>query len=474
MDISLFPPPKFSRIVARLLLLISLLLSACAKKEPSAESASSSAPEAPAAQAVKPLVILTWDEYFSEEVVAAFEAEHGIPVEFVTFANLDEMDGLLRSRPADFDLLVASGGTVADLIELGFLQPIDRERLPGFGNLDERFLGLHFDPGNDYSIPYMWGTTLIAYRSDKIEEPKQSWNSLWDDAYRGRLLMLDDGFDVYAAALLAEGRDLNSQDPSDLHAATGRLLDQVERLDARFVDVFEIRDQLLSGECWIGMTYSSDAAVLAEEEENIAYFIPEEGAPRWVDSFVIPRESDNREAAHRFLDYLCRPEVAAANSNELWCASANRAAREFLSAEIRDDPTLYLGDEVMARCRPEAQTSPERQLLINRGLKKVFDRVREKAEEPRLSLLIWEEYLVPEVIARFEREAGARVMVTEVENSEQLKQALSGRPGGIDVVVADEKSMGELIDLKLLMELNSEKDPAATGGIFPVQIGHGV
>lgn len=406
-----------------------------------------------------PLVILTWDEYFSPDIVEDFQKETGIPVEFVTFTNLDEMDALLRSRPADFDLLIASGGVVADLIELGFAQPIDHGKIEGIDNIDARFLDLHFDPKNQYSFPYMWGTTLIAYRSDKIENPETSWRSLWNNEYKDRVLMLDDGFDVYAAALVANGEDLNSQDQASIDRATDRLLEQVDSIGSRFVDIFEVREKLLSGECWISMTYSSDAAVLAEEEENIAYFIPDEGAPLWVDSFVIPRESTNQDAAHRFLEYFCRPKVAAANSNELWCASVNKKARPLISKEVLDDPTIYLSEEVLSRCRFDSQTSPERQLLVNQGLKRVFDRVRESERRTRVSLLIWEDYYDPEVIERFETENQCKVLITEVENTEQLKQELSGNPDGFDVVVADEVTLNDFLNLKQLREL----DPAMVG-----------
>lgn len=410
-----------------------------------------------------PLVILTWDEYFSPEVVAEFSKESGIPVEFVTFQNLDEMDALLRSRPGEFDLLVASGGVVADLIELKMLQPLRPEELGGVDHLDQRFLGQAFDPDNTFSLPYMWGTTLIAYRSDKIGEPAHSWSSLWNSEFRDHVLMLDDGFDVYAAALLSEGKDLNSADILELDRATQRLLDQAETLRARFVDIFEVRDKLLSGDCWISMTYSSDAAVLAEENENIAYFIPEEGAPLWLDSFVIPRESSNSKAAHRFLSYLCRPEVAAANSNELWCASANASAREFLSTEILEDPTLYLGDEVLGRCQFDKQTSPERQQRVNQGLRQVFDKVRKSSSATPLSVLTWSNYMDHEVIRSFESATNSRVHVTEIENSEQLRQEISARTGEYDVVIADEMTLARLQDLRLLAELREAEIDAAKG-----------
>jgi len=438
------------------------LFSAC-KQEGVSLAGATEARVDKAVEAGRSLKVLTYDEYFSEELILAFEKEKGIKVDFITFENLDEMEALLRSRPSEFDLVIADGGTLADLIELQLLQAIDRSRIPNFSNLDSRFLDLAFDRGNQYSVPYMWGTTLVAYRSDKIENPVTSWKALWDKTYRSRVLMVGDGFDSYAAALLAAGHDLNSSDEAAIASATEMLLSQVDELDARFVDIFHIRDQLLAGDCWISMTYSSDAAVLADEEENISYFIPEEGAPLWLDSFVVPRESRNTDAAYQFLDYFCRAEVAGANSNDLWCASANSAARPFLSKEILEDDTLYLSEEVMARCQFDKKSSPARQILLNQGLKQVFDRVREVGAKPELSLLIWEDYLSPSVIKGFSLESGSRVKITEIANTEQLKQALAARPDSFDIVVADEMTMKELMDLRLIGGLEKEKAGLGAG-----------
>ncbi len=334
---------------------------------------------APLVESAEPetLVLLTWDEYFSEDVVSAFEEEYGIDVQFEFFENLDEMEALLQSRPTYYDLALTSSGKAADMIALQLVQPIQRDLIPLFGNLDDRFLGLDGDPENTYTVPYMWGPTLIAYRTDKIENPENSWKSLWDERYRGHVLMIVEPFDTYSAALLALGHGINSQEPAELEEATMFLEEQVEKLNTRFVDIFEVRDKLLSGECWITMTYSSDAAVLADEEENISYFIPDEGASLWLDSFVIPRESSNVAAAHLFLNYFCRAKEAAENSNELWCASANREVRPFISEEILEDSTIYLSDEVLSRCEFEAQSSPDRLIRVNQGFKRLFDRVRE-------------------------------------------------------------------------------------------------
>ena len=436
---------------------LALPFSACENPDSAGIPQDSETEVAEGVSMVEPLVILTYDEYFSPSVISGFEKEQGVAVELVTFSNMEEMKALVASRPSDFDLVITDGGTLADLIDLRLLQPIDRTLLPRFDNLDRQFLNLKFDPENQYSIPYMWGTTLIAYRADKIPDLEKSWKALWDKRYSGRVLMVDDGFDIYAAALQAAGHSINSEETVQLEAATGMLLQQVEDLRSRFVDIYEIREKLLSGDCWISMSYSSDAAVLAEEEENIAYFIPEEGAPLWLDSFAIPRESRKTDIAHLFLDYLCQGEVAAANSNELFCASANRAAKPFLSKEILEDETLYLDPAILSRCHFDAQSNPARQLAVNQGLKRVNDRVREVGAKPRLSLLIWEEYLAPGVIECFEKECGATVIVTEVENSEQLKQALGSKPDAYDVVVADEKTLQELIETRFLSELASRE-----------------
>lgn len=323
------------------------------------------------------MTVLTWDEYFSLDQIKAFESEYGAQVNFVHFTNVDEMEELMRSRPSDFDLVLTTNGKVADLIATQLIQPIQKEQIPLAANLDGRFLNLGSDPENRFSVPYMWGPTLIAYRSDKIAEPAQSWASLWDDRYKGHVLLLDEPFDTYAAALMTLGHDINTQNPDELEEASQVLTQHVRDFDSRFVDIFEVRDRLLSGDCWITMTYSSDAAVLAEKEPNISYFVPEEGASLWLDCFVVPREAKNPQLAHEFLNFFCRPDVAAANSSELWCASANREAKPLVSKEVLDDPTIYLSEEVLARCQFERQSSPVRQMAVNQGFKRIFDQIRE-------------------------------------------------------------------------------------------------
>lgn len=346
------------------------ILASCSKSGVESRVESDSSATIEVVEAVR---ILTWAEYFNPDIVVGFEESSGLKVEFDYFENLDEMQAKLESRPDGYDLIVTDGGSLADLIELQMLQPIDRRLVPNLKNLDERYLNLTFDPENRFSVPYMWGSTLITYRSDLIPEPAHSWNSLWNEKYKGKVLMVDDQFDCYAVALMSLGYDLNSQDHEELVAATDKLVSLAEELDVEFVDIISIREKLLSGECWISVSYSSDAPVLAEENEAIKYFIPEEGAPLWVDSFVIPKESPNSDGAHKFLNFVADAEVAAENSNYLWCATVNREAKPFLSEEVLGEKTLYPDDETMARCKFDVQQSAARNLIVNRGMKQIYD-----------------------------------------------------------------------------------------------------
>ncbi len=318
------------------------------------------------------VVILTWEEYFSPDIVSLFEEETGISVEFRYFENLEEMRSLIESRPDEFDLIVADGSTLKSLIDLKLLHPLDRDLLDNFGNFDPKYLNLEFDPENRFTVPYMWGTTVIAYRNDLIPDPTRSWKILWDPRYKGRVSLLDDSYDTFAVSLLSLGYDANSDDADQLAEASRHLVDGAGKMNARFADIIEIRERLLAGDYWVSMAYSSDAAMLAEESADISYFIPDEGATLWLDSFGMPREAKNREQAHRFLNFLCRADIAAASSNYLWCATPNAAAKEFLEPEVLEDPVVYPDAATLERCSFLMQSGVERSQVVNNTMKLVY------------------------------------------------------------------------------------------------------
>ena len=332
-------------------------------------------------EAASELVILNWDDYLAPEVIEQFESETGISVRIETFESLGELAGKMQSAPDAYDLVVVDDVTLNELKEVRLLGEIDLEQIPNLENIDPQYLDLEFDPENRFSVPYLWGTTLIAYRADQVQDPKQSWNLLWDPALKGKVAMMDEKEDLYAASLLSLGHRLNSEDPKELDDALAHLVDQQEVVQPLYRTLGDVEDLLVSGKIWAACLYSGDAAMLAEEDDRIDYFIPEEGAPKWMDNLAIAREAKNREEAHQFINFISRGDVAAANSSYLWSATPNSAAVKHLDLELLDDTTVYPKEMVRAKCDFHAQPSQDRLNAINKGMKRLFDKARSEIAE---------------------------------------------------------------------------------------------
>lgn len=327
------------------------------------------------------LVILNWDDYLAPEVIAAFEEETGVRIRLETFESLGELQGKLQSEPDAYDLVVVDDVTLNELKEVQLLGEINHGMVPNLSNIDDKYLDLAFDPGNRYSVPYLWGTTLVAYRADKIEDPDQSWNLLWDPALEGKVAMMDEKEDLYAASLLSLGFRLNSEDPAELEAAFERLVEQRELVKPLYRTLGDVEDLLISGKVWVACLYSGDAAMLAEEDDRIDYFIPDEGAPKWMDNLAITKEARHPEEAHQFINFISRGDIAAQNAGYLWTATPNLAAESHMDEELRQDETVYPLAEVRAKCDFHAQPSPDRLAIINKGMKNLFDGARQEMAE---------------------------------------------------------------------------------------------
>jgi spermidine/putrescine-binding protein len=370
------PPP--AAIIRRTILALAGLALAwgCARRdEASAPPSAGGSPDG----APPRVCVLTWPDYFSDRACEDFTRETGVRIEWRHFENLGEMNALLRSQRDAFDVVVLDDMSLAEHIELKLLRPIDRASIPNFRHIDPRYRDASFDPGNAFSVPYMWGTTLVAYRKDQIADPGKSWRLLWDPALAGKVLMLNEKQDVYAAALHTLGLPPSSDDAGDLERATGLLLEQVDRAGANYADLETIKTKLQAGECWAAMMYSGDAALIASEDPQIGTFIPVEGAPLWLDSFAIPKEAPRTANAHRFIDFMTRPEIAAENANFLAYATANRAAIPMLDPDLRGDETVFPPPEVLARCQFIPKANEKRDALTNQGMKRLFDRIQQRA-----------------------------------------------------------------------------------------------
>jgi spermidine/putrescine transport system substrate-binding protein len=314
-------------------------LAGCAKREPATPGAPAAAGE---------LNIYVWSAYFPPEIIDAFSKQTGIKVRFDLYDSNEALLEKLQSGVADYDLVVPSDYMVRILIAEKLIQPLDKSKLANVANLDPRFLNQEFDPGNEYSLPYFWGTTGLGYNKQKLG-PVDSWKVLFDPKHKGRILMLDDMREAFGVALKSMGHSLNERDPKVL-AQAAELLEKQKALVATY-NSGDFANILAAGDVDLAHGYNGQIAeVVAAHPDQLAYVIPKEGATLWMDNVAIPAKARNVDNAHRFLNYLMEPAVNAQIVNTVRYASANVPARKLIRPEILNDAAIFPSDETLARC----------------------------------------------------------------------------------------------------------------------------
>jgi spermidine/putrescine transport system substrate-binding protein len=328
--------------------------------------------------------LITWEEYIAPEVIEAFTAKTGIALEIDSFDNAEELTAILRAYPHRYDIVILEDSSMIRFREMELIQPIDKSRLTGFDNLDPKFLDTNNDPQNGYSLPYLWGSTLVAYRNDKIEAPEPSFELLFDESLKGRVLMLDDMYETMSVGHLLEGRSINSHDEPSIRAAAERIKTGVRATDIRFVSDKAVREALGSGEAWAAHCYSGDAALVAEDHPEVSYFFPKEGAALWLDVMAVSSEAPNPENAYTFLDFMLDPEIAAMNANSLWYATPNLNAQPLLDEALVADEALIPPPSVLARCEFFAPSPPEANAVVSKLTREIRNQSSTRAETAAL------------------------------------------------------------------------------------------
>lgn len=312
------------------------------------------------------LNIYNWNDYIDEQTLKAFESETGIKVNYDLYDANETLDAKLRAGRSGYDLVVPSASPFLALqIPAGLYRKIDRARLSNYRNLDPEIMRQleRYDPGNQYAIPWMWGTTGIGYNSSRIlkimpDAPVYSLRILFDPAIVSRfkncgVVILDSATDVIPAALAYLGLDPDSKSTDDLAKAADVLM-KIRPFVRKWQSSEYIND-LANGDICLVFGYSGDikqAAKRAEEAGRgvtVEYAIPVEGALLWTDTWAIPADAANVENAHRFLDFVLRPEIAAANTNFIGYANAVPASLPKVDSRIKGDPTVYPPPEIRRR-----------------------------------------------------------------------------------------------------------------------------
>ena len=318
------------------------------------------------AQAEEVVHFYNWSDYIDEETLPSFEKETGTSVVYDVFDSNEVLEAKLLSGQSGFDLVVPTNDFLGKQIKAGAFMPLDRTALPNWSNLDPHMMKLleDVDPGNQYAVPYMWGTTGIGINVEKVEQalgddaPLNSWSLVFEKEYLEKLqscgvVALDAPTEVLSSALNYLGLDPNSTGKGDLEKATDLMLSV--RPYYRYFHSSKYINDLANGDICVVIGWSGDvaqAAARAEEADNgvsVQYIIPKEGALMWFDMLAIPRDAKNPEGAMALMNFLMRPDITANITNYVWYANANPESMTMVDPEIAGDESIFPPQEVMQK-----------------------------------------------------------------------------------------------------------------------------
>ena len=300
------------------------------------------------------ITVYNWGQYISDgtddslDVIAAFEEATGIKVHYMTFDSNESMYTKLKTGGASYDVIIPSDYMIAKLIEEDMLEPLDFSNIPNYVNIDEAFRDQSYDPDNTYSVPYTWGTVGLIYNTQYVsDEDAESWSCLWNSKYAGKLLMFDNPRDAFAIAESLLGYSLNTEDFNELKNCADLLAQQKPVLQGYVMD--QIFDKMQRGEAWAAPYYAGDYLTMVEENPDLAFSHPKEGFNIFIDAMCIPKGCRNKAGAEAFINFLCDPEISAANLDYIGYSTPISAAKEYLDEEVTSSPVSYPDDETLAR-----------------------------------------------------------------------------------------------------------------------------
>lgn len=341
------------------------------------------------AEEEKVLYIYNWSDYIAEDTIAKFEKETGIKVTYDVFDSNEVLEAKLLSGKTGFDLVVPSASFMGRQIKAGVFQELDRSKLTNYENLDPTIMKVLdiVDPGNKYAIPYLWGTTGIGYNEAKVREvlgdsaDLNSWDLLFKPEIISKLQscgvsMLDAPSEVLPIALHYQGKNPNSKTSSDYTKVAQTLLQSVRSYVTYFHSSKYISD-LANGDICIALGWSGDilqAAARAEESKNgvvVKYVIPKEGTAMWFDNFAIPADATHPENAHKFINFILRPDIIAEISNYVAYANGNSASTKLIDSAITNDPGIYPDKATQAKLFTFEVVPPKIDRVQNRTWTKI-------------------------------------------------------------------------------------------------------
>lgn len=296
------------------------------------------------------LTVFNWFDYIDEDVIKMFEQETGIKVNYTNFTTNEEMFAKLEKGSGSYDVIFPSDYIIERMIKEDMLAELDLSKMPNVANLVDWCKKPDYDPDCKYSVAYMWGTVGILYNTEKVDGEVTSWGSLFDPAYERSVFMLDSIRDSFCVGLKYLGYSLNTQEEEALSAVKELLLKQKEDGIVAGYLVDETKDKMIAGEAAMAVMWSGDALYAMEGNDKLAYVVPEEGSNVWIDGMCIPKSSKNQEAAMKFIDFMCRPDIAEKNQDYIYYSSPVQQVIDGYTDEEKAEEALNPSQEKLDKC----------------------------------------------------------------------------------------------------------------------------
>ena len=299
--------------------------------------------------------VYNWGEYISTgadegtiDVNGEFEKLTGIKVNYTNYATNEELYAKLKGGAASYDVIIPSDYMISKMIKEGMVQKLDMDNIPNYSYIMDNFRDLAYDPANEYSVPYTWGTVGIIYDETVIDIPEEEidWDILWNEDYADQILMFDNPRDAFAIAELMLGYSLNTEDPEELEAAAEKLKKQKKIVQGYVMD--EIFDKMGAGDALIVPYYAGDALTILEDNDSLNFVVPKSGTNLFIDAMCIPSNAKNKEAAEMYINFMCEPDIAYANIDYICYSTPHQAAYDMLDEEVRESPVSYPDSEFIA------------------------------------------------------------------------------------------------------------------------------
>lgn len=290
------------------------------------------------------LNVYNWGDYIDKEVLKEFEEEFDVKVRYSDFATNEDLYVKIKQGGSDYDVIFPSDYMIERMINEDLLVKIDKYNIPNYEKVGDRFINLDYDPNNEYTMPYMWGTVGIIYNKTMVD-PLTKWADLWDEKYEGEIIMLKSQRDTLAVALKKLGYSMNTRDLGELEEAKKELIAQKPLVYSYLGD--EIKDQIVGENAGVGVVWSGDAVAMIRDNPNLEYVIPEEGTNLWFDAMAIPKASENKELAEKFINFMMRPEISAKNAEYIGYSTPITGAKELLPEEMKNSLVAYPRDDMI-------------------------------------------------------------------------------------------------------------------------------